>query len=166
MVTGTAAGKTRSTPPDEEPEMPEPHLRASDTDRAAVVTTLDRSLADGRLDLAEYEDRAARAHAARTYGDLAELTTDLPRPAQRPAPVARAVYGGPWHGAWQQDLRAAWTAWATTAVVVVAVWLVSMLATGDLQYPWPVWVIGPWGVVLLARTLGERRGPDRRQLTV
>ena len=150
--------------------MPEPHLRASDTDRAAVVTTLDRSLADGRLDLAEYEDRAARAHAARTYGELTELTADLPRPA-RPAPqrhdVSRALYGGAWHGAWGGDLRAAWTGWLTTAVIVVGIWLVSMLATGDLQYPWPVWVIGPWGVVLLARTLGERRGGDgdRQQLT-
>ncbi|MEX5720567.1 DUF1707 SHOCT-like domain-containing protein [Geodermatophilus maliterrae] len=153
--------------------MPEPHLRASDTDRAAVVTTLDRSLADGRLDLAEYEDRATRAHAARTYGELTELTADLPRPARptRPAPqrhhVARALYGGAWHGAWGGDLRAAWTGWLTTAVIVVGVWLVSMLATGDLQYPWPVWVIGPWGVVLLARTLGERRGGDvdRHRLT-
>ena len=60
--------------------MPEPHLRAADADRAAVVTRLDESLADGRLSLAEYVDRPARAHAAVTYGDLAELTADLPRP--------------------------------------------------------------------------------------
>ena len=151
--------------------MPEPHLRASDTDRAAVVTTLDRSLADGRLDLAEYEDRAARAHAARTYGELAELTADLPRPArpqqgQRSA-VSQAVHSGAWHGAWDRDLRAAWTSWLTTAVLVVGIWLVSVLVTGNLHHPWPVWVIGPWGVVLLARTLGERRGrdDDRRRLT-
>jgi hypothetical protein len=152
--------------------MPEPHLLAADADRAAVVTRLDASLADGRLTLAEYEDRSARAHAARTYGELAELTADLPRPAPRPAPrpvarpVARAVHAGAWHGAWDRDLRTAWTGWATTAVIVVAVWLVSMLATGDLQYPWPVWVVGPWGAVLAARTLGERRsqGTARQQL--
>jgi hypothetical protein len=154
--------------------MPEPHLLAADADRAAVVTRLDASLTDGRLTLAEYEDRSARAHAARTYGELAELTADLPapvrtalpRPAAQCSPVVRAVHAGAWHGAWDRDLRAAWTGWATTAVIVVAVWLVSMLATGDLQYPWPVWVIGPWGAVLAARTLGERRsqGTDRQQL--
>ncbi|MGY1606012.1 MULTISPECIES: DUF1707 SHOCT-like domain-containing protein [unclassified Geodermatophilus] len=149
--------------------MPEPHLLAADADRAAVVTRLDQGLADGRLTLADYEDRSARAHAARTYGELADLTADLPaaarQPDRRPAPVARAVTCGPWHGAWGADLRAAWSQWAVTAVVVVGIWLVSMLATGDLQYPWPVWVVGPWGVVLLARTLGERRPgrSDRQQ---
>jgi hypothetical protein len=152
--------------------MPDPHLLAADADRSAVVTRLDASLADGRLTLAEYEDRSARAHAARTYGELTELTADLPHPVPGPArsqspscsPVARAVYGSAWHGAWDRDLRTAWTGWATTAVIVVGIWLVSMLATGDLQYPWPVWVIGPWGVVLAARTLGERRSPGREQL--
>ncbi|SFP68292.1 protein of unknown function [Geodermatophilus dictyosporus] len=149
--------------------MPEPHLLAADADRAAVVIRLDASLADGRLTLAEYEDRAARAHAARTYGELAGLTADLPRPVPQPvrtrperSPVTRAVYAGAWHGAWDRDLRTAWTGWATTAVLVVGIWLVSVLATGDLQYPWPVWVIGPWGVVLLARTVGERRSRDER----
>jgi hypothetical protein len=150
--------------------MPDPHLLAADADRAAVVTRLDASLTDGRLTLAEYEDRSARAHAARTYGELAELTADLPRPASpqpqtQPSAVTRAVYAGAWHGAWDRDLRTAWTGWATTAVIVIGIWLVSMLATGDLQYPWPVWVVGPWGVVLAARTLGERRSNgDRGQL--
>ena len=149
--------------------MPEPHLRAADADRAAVVARLDESLAEGRLGLAEYEERSARAHAAVTYGDLAELTADLPRPSSpaprpEPRPVARAVYGGAWHGAWGHgdDLRAAWTSWLVTGVIVVGIWLVSMLGTGDLQYPWPVWVVGPWGVVLLARTIGERRRGELR----
>ncbi|MGY1653690.1 DUF1707 SHOCT-like domain-containing protein [Geodermatophilus sp. SYSU D01119] len=152
--------------------MPEPHQLAADADRAAVVTRLDESLADGRLTLAEYEDRSARAHGARTYGELAELTTDLPRPAAPsatgaaagPSPVARAVYGGAWHGAWGDDLRAAWTSWLVTGVLVTGIWLVSMLGSGELLYPWPVWVVGPWGFVLLARTLGERRSRGDRQL--
>src|SRR3954454_22498795 len=64
--------------PHEETTMPEPHLRAGDTDRAAVATVLGRHMADGRLTVAEYDERVARAYAARTYGDLAELTADLP----------------------------------------------------------------------------------------
>jgi hypothetical protein len=26
--------------------------------------------------------------------------------------------------------------------------------TGHLQYPWPLWVAGPWGAVLLALSVG------------
>lgn len=148
--------------------MPDPHLLAADADRAAVATRLDAALADGRLTPAEYEDRSARALAARTYGELDALTADLPRPTRAPAQrsaVTQAAYSGAWHGAWGSDLRAAWTSWATTGVIVVGIWLVTVLATGGLLYPWPIWVVGPWGVVLLARTVGERRsGGDRGRL--
>ena len=51
--------------------MPDPHLRAADTDREAVATALGTHTAAGRLTLAEYDERVAQAWAARTYGDLA-----------------------------------------------------------------------------------------------
>ena len=59
--------------------MPEPHLRAADTDRAAVATVLGQHMSAGRLTVDEYDERLARAYAAKTYGELAELTADLPR---------------------------------------------------------------------------------------
>lgn len=60
-------------------EMPD-HLLASDEDRARVAEVLDAAYADGRLDLAEHQERMDRALAARTFGDLAPLTTDLALP--------------------------------------------------------------------------------------
>ena len=63
--------------------MPEPHLRAADTDREAVAAALGQHMAAGRLTLAEYDERVARAYAAKTYGELEQLTTDLPRAARR-----------------------------------------------------------------------------------
>ena len=58
--------------------MPESHLRAGDTDREAVAAALGTHMAAGRLTLAEYDERLAQAYAARTFGELAELTADLP----------------------------------------------------------------------------------------
>ena len=54
------------------------HIRASDRDRDAVVATLRDAYADGRLTLEEFQERTAAAYGGRTWGDLRELTTDLP----------------------------------------------------------------------------------------
>jgi Domain of unknown function (DUF1707) len=53
-------------------------VRASDTERELVVERLGRAMAQGRLTVAEFDERAAAAHAARTREELAELTRDLP----------------------------------------------------------------------------------------
>ena len=149
--------------------MPEPHLRAADADRAAVATQLGEQMSAGRLTVAEYDERLARAYAARTYGELEALTADLPRPAaQAPAPAPHgAVHRVPacgWSGGPSRE--AAWRNWAVVAVIVLSVWTATAIGSPDLPYFWPIWVIGPWGAVLLAQTLG-RRGPDqgRRRLT-
>jgi len=145
--------------------MPEPHLRAADADRAVVADRLGAAMSAGRLTVAEYDERLTRAYAARTYGELAELTTDLPavpspgraaEPAVEPAGPACAAWGHP--GA---SLRAAWGSWLTTAVIVLGIWLATSVAASELLYPWPVWVIGPWGVVLLAQTVSGRASRDR-----
>ncbi len=53
------------------------NIRASDADRERVVGVLAGAVADGRLTTEEHGERVARAYAARTLGDLAELTSDL-----------------------------------------------------------------------------------------
>ncbi|MGF7238852.1 MAG: DUF1707 SHOCT-like domain-containing protein [Frankia sp.] len=54
-------------------------LRASDADREAVVKLLQRAVGEGRITVAEFEERTRAAFAAKTYADLDVLTTDLPR---------------------------------------------------------------------------------------
>ncbi|MDT7731764.1 MAG: hypothetical protein QOK45_2017 [Mycobacterium sp.] len=54
------------------------HLRVSDAERDAVVARLARALRDGRLTLAEFEERSEAAYAAKTHAQLEILTTDLP----------------------------------------------------------------------------------------
>jgi len=54
-------------------------LRVSDVERSAVVRHLERALRDGRITVAEFDDRTRAAYAARTRGDLETITEDLPR---------------------------------------------------------------------------------------
>jgi hypothetical protein len=57
-----------------------PHaaMRASSADRERAVDVLKAGFAEGRLTQDEYNDRMGRAYTARTYGELATLTADLP----------------------------------------------------------------------------------------
>jgi hypothetical protein len=70
-------------------------LRASDADREQVFTLLSEAAADGRLTLDEHAERAGRASAARTLGELTGLTADLAAPAAQPIRLddRRAVSG-------------------------------------------------------------------------
>jgi hypothetical protein len=53
-------------------------LRASDDERQAVVRRLERAFRDGRLTVVEFDERMHAAYAARTRGELDDLTEDLP----------------------------------------------------------------------------------------
>jgi hypothetical protein len=63
---------------------PDDSLRVSDAERDAVLRTLGDHAAVGRLTLDELEDRSGRALTAKTRGELATLTGDLPREAGQP----------------------------------------------------------------------------------
>lgn len=54
-------------------------LRVSDVEREDAVRRLRRAVGEGRLTVAEFDERAVAAYAARTRGELADLTADLPR---------------------------------------------------------------------------------------
>jgi Domain of unknown function (DUF1707)/Domain of unknown function (DUF4190) len=56
----------------------DPSMRAATADRERAVDVLKAGFAEGRLTQEEYNDRMGRAYAARTYGELAALTADLP----------------------------------------------------------------------------------------
>jgi len=57
---------------------PDDSLRVSDAERDATLRLLGDHAAVGRLTLDELEERSGRALAAKTRGDLAVLTSDLP----------------------------------------------------------------------------------------
>ena len=59
-------------------------MKASDADRDAVLADLSEHFQAGRLTGDEFEDRTARALAARTWGELGDLLQDLPAGRARP----------------------------------------------------------------------------------
>ena len=68
-------------------------VRASDMERRTMVEKLGRGLAVGCLTVAEFDQRAAAAWAARTRGELAGLAADLPTamPSTRPVESRREI---------------------------------------------------------------------------
>ena len=60
---------------------PDESLRVSDVERDVTLRALGDHAAVGRLTLDELEDRSSRALVAKTRGDLAVLTSDLPAEA-------------------------------------------------------------------------------------
>lgn len=148
----------------------DPSVRASDADREAAADRLRDAHAEGRLTLAEFDERIDRTLAAKTLGDLVVVTQDLPAvagslEAPTPAPVPAPPYAG------RRHVRGLWAAWGTAVVVSVGIWATSVIGHGQMTGHgpmsggfWPIWVIGPWGAVLLARTLfgAERERPGRR----
>ncbi|MEU6772840.1 DUF1707 domain-containing protein [Streptomyces sp. NPDC046759] len=80
-----------------------PELRASDADRERVAEVLRDALAEGRLDMEEFEERLEALYKARTYGELAPLTRDLPTAGTAASPAAvsftkEPAPGGSWAG--------------------------------------------------------------------
>jgi uncharacterized protein DUF1707 len=129
-------------------------MRAGDSDRQRVADRLRAALDEGRLTLTEYDDRLQRAYAALTYGELDRLIADLPAPAPVVAEAtADQVLPAGRRNATVRWLGHVWYTWARAAVFLTVVWLIPLLFADGIGGYWPVWVLGPWGVVLLLQTV-------------
>ncbi|MBF8192365.1 DUF1707 domain-containing protein [Nonomuraea sp. K274] len=136
-----------------------PEMRASDVDRDRVAAILREHTAQGRITMEEFNERLEELYKSKTYGELARLTADLPdvdlrhRQVAKPDPAPAAVRGGMHPG-----MRAAWGAWAAASGINWVIWLIVSVASTHVIYPWPLWVMGPWGVILLMSTVfGDSR---------
>jgi hypothetical protein len=130
-------------------------MRAADADRHQIAEQLKAALDEGRLSLAEYDDRVRDAYAARTYAELMVLVTDLPQPgmsaadvsARRAAELKREARKLP------MALQVLWTIWGAVTVVNIVVWLLVAVTVGWDVYLWPIWLLVP-GAALGAVTVG------------
>src|SRR3954465_12711995 len=73
-----------------------PRIRAGDKDRQRVVEKLGEHLGEGRLTVAEFDERVVRAHAAVYLDELPALMAALPAdPVVRRRPARRPPVWGP-----------------------------------------------------------------------
>jgi hypothetical protein len=95
------------------------HLRAGDEDRHAIAERLRDAAGDGRLSVEELEERLELVYAAKTLGELAPLTDDLPTDPRRGAGMPLQLSSTLAHlrreGYWEPP--AAITVWARMADV-------------------------------------------------
>jgi hypothetical protein len=150
----------------DEPQRRSPgELRASDSDREAVVERLRQALNEGRLSLFEWDERIALAYRASTYAELERLSADLPVvPMSVPVPVA-VVPGEPRTTGLDRvptALKILWTIWLTAVLINLVVWLLVSLSSMSVVYFWPIWVAGPAGAALAGVTIGIDATRDSR----
>ena len=143
-------------------------IRVSDQDRLSVVELLSEAYAVGRLSREEFDERFAAGYSARTYGELRDLTADLPLPAARTGLPSDIVASRRVPRRASQRLIGQWI-WIFFVLVLVA-------GLGGLVTPVAVWVAAiPIPIALLltpargirrqrsirARTRPGRRDPGR-----
>jgi hypothetical protein len=109
-----------------------------------VVEALKIAFVHGRLTKDEFAARMSQALSARTYGDLAALTADLPAEPVAPAPAGPSA-AGPAVPAepsvWRPMARGAAVAGVFSAIAVVAILGIAHLAAGlDGPTPHADWI--------------------------
>jgi len=125
-------------------------LRVSDADRDGVAAELAEHLTNGRLQVAEFDERVGQAINARTRGDLDRLLTDLPRPTpQRPA--SRRRTGPPFPMA------------AILIFVAVMATIGGISRTAGGGHPiWLLWWLIPVAIFATRRRLRGHRPQEQR----
>ncbi|MDO5093683.1 MAG: DUF1707 domain-containing protein [Propionibacteriaceae bacterium] len=71
------------------------HLRCSDRDRSSVEQLLNDAYTDGRLTREEHDERLNLVWAAKTFGELRTVTTDLVPATYSPSVARLTDVGGP-----------------------------------------------------------------------
>jgi len=131
-------------------------MKASDSDRDAVVSDLSEHFQAGRLTAGEFDERTGRALAARTWGELRDLLADLPatRPGP-PAPATRSSSARPW----RPSVRVAPPPIAVLAGIGIAVAVLVDVAHVGWGF---LWLLLPG--LLIARRLTCYAGAPRRSV--
>jgi Domain of unknown function (DUF1707) len=128
---------------------PAAEMRASDADRDAVLSDLSEHFQAGRLTPDEFDDRAGRALAARTWGELKDLLRDLPStlPGPRAAVAASSSAARP--------ARPSGRGGPAPIAVLAAIGIVVAVSVGIAHISWGLGILL---ALLIARRLTRHAG--------
>lgn len=119
-----------------------PVVRAGDPDREKTADVLGLALAQGYLEMPEYEVRLQTAFGATTRPELHALTADLPverlrRNDPRRLDARRRIA--------RRSVRFHLAGYLAGSALMLGIWLAVGLSAGA-WYFWPVWPIMGWGL--------------------
>ncbi|MDF1601953.1 DUF1707 domain-containing protein [Nocardioides sp. YIM 152315] len=137
-------------------------LRASDQDRSVLLQVLSEAYADGRLDLAEFDERGDAARTVRTLGDIDPLLRDLvparPEPGGSLVAASRSDLERMAHRHWRSKRREAVFSFIGASTLTTGIWFATSFADGgwDPYFFWPIFVI-VFSLLHLVRTAASRQ---------
>ncbi|MEV3935108.1 DUF1707 domain-containing protein [Glycomyces sp. NPDC049804] len=122
-------------------------LRISNADRDKAIAQLQAALDEGRIDLAEFDDRAKTAYEAKTNAELDLIFEDLPggRPKTGEVvpsePAAEVETERHAHGRnWFHEVPAL-RALVLVGGITTLIWLATSVSSGEFGDFWPIWPI-------------------------
>lgn len=118
-------------------------LRVGTAEREGVAQILGSAMADGRLTLAEYEERVDAVWKSSTRGELARVTDDLP------AVTAESESDVDKSSEWREYFDE-WRWWFGGAIIMSGIWGFQSISDGELNGYWPGWPLGIWALILVA----------------
>ncbi len=131
--------------------------RAGDRDRQKAAARLGQALAQGYLQIDEYDERVQAVFQTHTTAQLRELLADLPLerirradPRRRAARITAA----------RRAVRIHLGAYLAMTAVVLTVWAAVAVATGA-SYFWPIWPILGGAIGLISHAMATPRRENR-----
>jgi len=121
-------------------------LRAGDRDRDIVREAITEAYAEGRLTQDEMDTRLTQVFEARLLGDLPPIVADL-MPTQETASRQALALASEQEVErqalihYRERRRQALAGMLVPSLICLTIWIWSMVSTGGLIFPWPIFVI-------------------------
>ncbi|MEU5874551.1 DUF1707 domain-containing protein [Glycomyces sp. NPDC047369] len=142
-------------------------LRISNADRDKAIEQLRAALDEGRIDLAEFDERSMAAYSAKTNAELDLIFEDLPGGRPKVGEVVPAGETAPAPAAPAERRRGnplrripALQGLITVGLITTGVWFATWVGTGEMPYFWPIWPILGLGIATVLQVVNMGFGGD------